>query len=198
VNLDPIIQAQIEGRLVRASVFMRIDGVDPVRVWTGFGDFLMPENAIETADSIYKGVGIIGDLPAMEQLVNGTAQRIEASMSGVSAYVASLADEDASVIRGQQVNFALAFMDETWALIGDPIWVWEGDIDVVKRNMNRTQSGESRTISISIGSLMTGRRRPTFSYWTGPQQRRRSSTDAFCDRTIIYTRNTKLTWPKAS
>lgn len=196
MNIDPLVEAQINGRLIRASFFMRIDTTEPVRVWAGVGDFVLPEDNVETEDGTYKGLGVISELPSFEQLVNGVAQRVEFSLSGVDQTIAELADDDAAEVRSKRVNVGLQFMDEDWQPLADIMWVWEGEADVIRKSSTSTPGFQRQyTITLSVGSLTTGRRRPELSYFTGSQQRRRSADDAFCDRTGLYSQGSEIKWP---
>ena len=196
MNIDALVEAQINRKLIRVSFFMRIDTVTPVRAWAGVGDFVLPVDAIETDGGTYKGVGLINDMPSFQQLVNGVAQRVDFSLSGVDARIAALADEDAAEVRSKRVNVGLQFLDEEWQPLAGIIWVWEGEADVIKKASVSTPDFQRfNTVTLSVGSLTTGRRRPVLSSFTGPQQRRRSPDDAFCDRTGLYSQGSEIKWP---
>ena len=139
---------------------------------------------------------MISEVPAFDQLVNGVAQRVEFSLSGVDQTIAELADADAAEVRSKRVNVGLQFLDEDWQSLADIIWVWEGEADVIRKSSTSTPGFQRQyTITLSVGSLTTGRRRPDLSYFTGAQQRRRSPDDAFCDRTGLYSQGSEIKWP---
>lgn len=196
MNIDALVEAQINHKLIRASFFLRLDSDTPVRAWAGIGDFVLPVDTIEVDGGTYKGVGILNDIPSFQQLVNGIAQRVEFSMSGVDDQIAALADEEASEIRSKRVNVGLQFLDEEWQPLAPIIWVWEGEADVIRKSsVSSPDFQRINTITLSVGSLTTGRRRPSLSYFTGAQQRRRSADDAFCDRTGLYSQGSEIKWP---
>ena len=196
MNLDPLIEAQINGRLIRTSFFMRIDTPTPVRAWAGIGDFVLPPDNVETTGGTYKGLGVISDMPSFEQLVNGVAQRVEFTLSGVDQRISELADQDAPEVRSKRVNVGLQFLDDDWQPLADILWVWEGEADVIRKSSVSTPDFQrTYTITLSVGSITTGRRRPGLSYFTSAQQRRRSADDAFCDRTGLYTQSAEIKWP---
>jgi hypothetical protein len=80
------------------------------------------------------------------------------------------------------------------------VWIWEGEADV-PRVSRQSVAGEDgsfqvvRSMSLSVGSVFTGRRRANLSFMNGVDQRRRSSDDAFCDRASVYSSGTTRKWP---
>lgn len=197
MNIDPLIQAQIDGHLIRRCILMHI-ATEPlaVRAWTGDGLFAHPGDSVDATGGEYLGLGEILDIPALQQLVNGVASRIELSLSGVDDRMIALADAEADEVRSKAVTLGLQFFDEAWQALGDTLWIWDGEADVIKTDtVSDPGFGRVRTITLSVGSLTTGRRRPVLSFFTRAQQRRRSSDDAFCDRTGLYSGDTELKWP---
>lgn len=196
MNLDPLIQAQIDGKLIRRCVLLYVATDTPIRVWTGVGDFDKAADAVDIEGGIYKGLGEIQEIPALQQLVNGVAQRIDLSLSGVDANIVALADSEAADVRSKAVSIGLQFFDEDWQPLGDTLWIWDGEADVVKsESLSGADFTRVRTITLSVGTLTTGRRRPKLTFFTRSQQRRRSPTDAFCDRVALYSADTELKWP---
>lgn len=196
MNLDPLIQAQIDGKLIRRCVLLYVATDTAIRVWTGVGDFDKAADAVDIEGGIYKGLGEIQEIPALQQLVNGVAQRIDLSLSGVDANIVALADSEAADVRSKAVSIGLQFFDEDWQPLGDTLWIWDGEADVVKsESLSGADFTRVRTITLSVGTLTTGRRRPKLTFFTRSQQRRRSPTDAFCDRVALYSADTELKWP---
>lgn len=196
MNLDPLIQAQIDGHLIRRSVLMHIATDTPVRAWTGVGPFEHPGDAVDTGGGTYLGLGEMQDVPALQQLVNGVASRVELSLSGVDARIVELADSEAADVRSKIVSLGLQFFGADWQPLGDTLWIWDGEADVIRTDtVSEPGFGRVRTVTLSIGSLTTGRRRPVLSHFTRAQQRRRSADDAFCDRTALYSQDSELAWP---
>lgn len=196
MNLDSLIKAQIDRHLIRRSVMLHIATEVPVRAWTGVGPYEHPADAVDVTGGTYLGLGEIQDIPALQQLVNGVAQRIELSLSGVDDRIVELADADAPEVRSKAVTIGLQFFSEAWGPLGSTLWIWSGEADVIKTDtVSSPDFGRQRTITLSVGSLTTGRRRPRLSYWTRAQQLIRSATDVFCNRTGLYSNDTELKWP---
>lgn len=190
---------------VRVGVFLLIkanNGSPPtwLRMWSGVGDHDMDANAIDTQGGTYLGIGDLVGLPTLSQLVNGVAERVEFSLSGVTADIIALADAEAETVRNVPVHMAIVAFDEDFQASTSPVWVWEGESDV-PRVSRQSVAGEDgsfqviRSVSLSVGSIFTGRRRPQNAYFTGIEQRARSADDAFCDRANGYSLGTTRKWP---
>lgn len=196
MNLDPLIAAQIDRKLIRMSMLMHVDTVEVIRAWTGTGPFEKAADAVDLTGGTYLGLGEMQGVPALQQLTNGQAQRIELTLSGVDERVAALADAEAGDVRSRIVTLGLQFFGPDWQPLGDTVWIWDGEADVVKaESVSTPDFTRLRTVSLSVGSTTTGRRRPRLNTFTRSQQRRRSSTDAFCDRTGLYSNDSELKWP---
>jgi len=196
VNLDALIQAQIDRKLIRACYVFRMATDPVVRLWTGVGDIQINAAGPETTGGVYQGLGVLTAMPEIENLMNGTAQRVDFSLSGVSPEIVALADGDAESIRSKAVNIGVLFMGDDWQPLAAPLWVWDGEADVIKTDTTSSPDFvRQRRITLSVGSIMTGRRRPKLNSFTRAQQRRRSPDDAFCDRTKLYTIGTEVAWP---
>ena len=190
---------QLAGGIVRPGVIFRMATTPTIRLWGGAGDLEIGADAIETGASIYRGVGDITGLPAVQALINGLAERVEFTLSGaaIDATAVKLADADAATTRGAAVNMALVLFDADWQRIGDPLWLWQGEADTPRIARRTNGSGQvTRDISISVGSIFTDRRRPSLSYYSDVEQKSRSADDRFCERTSLYSQAVNMAWPR--
>lgn len=188
---------------VRVSPFLLVKtsgAAGWLRLWGGVGNYAMAANNIDTLGGVYTGLGEVIGMPTLSQLINGVADRIEFQLSGVDPKTLALVDADAETVRSAAVHVALVAFDDAYQAATQPAWVWEGEADVptVSRQSTMGQDGTIeiiRAVSLSVGSVFTGRRRPKMSYLTGVEQRRRSPDDAFCDRVSSYAQGTTDQWP---
>lgn len=180
----------------RLSFFFRMETDPIVRIWTGFGDYVLPADNIETETSNYIGWGDILQLPTLNQLVNGVASRVDFSISGVGETGLRLADEDYDQVRGAIVHIGMVPQDENWQPAGPTEWIWEGEADVLTFDSRNEGDRRVETIALSVGSIFTGRRRPRFKHYTDAEQRRRSADDRLCDRVTLYSQQYTKTWPR--
>lgn len=191
---------QIEKGQVQAGVFFRLATAPVVRLWAGVGPTVLPDDLVETTDQAeYRGTGELLDLPEISQLINGVAERVNFSITGtaVTGEVAAIASTEAADVRAAVVNIGFCALDEDAQQLSDVAWLWEGEADslIVDRSPDG-ETGIARKVSLSVGSVMTGRRRPSPSYFTDPDQRSRSADDRFCDTVKRYEPGTTKVWPE--
>lgn len=178
----------------RYSMLLRIGMDPPLRLWAGVGDLVIAPDTVETDGGTFQGVGMLGNVPPLRQLVGGTAERLDFSLQVPDGPAFALADEEAAAVRSSPVDVAVIFFDENWQQMA-PQWLWNGTADTV--SVTRTADGTkvTRSIKISAGSAFTDRTRPQHSYFTNADQKRRSPTDDFCLRVDLYSRGSTIKWP---
>jgi hypothetical protein len=160
-------------------ILFRLEANPPAYLWSGTGDLPVPADALAGATT-YRGAGALLDVPEVKQLINGVADRIEVSVSGVDMQTQRYAAEDADSVPGSTVRFGTLVMDEFNQIAGMVDWEWEGVADVV--GVDRTadeNGGVVRSVSLSIGAGDTGRSKSDLTFFTDADQRRRSPDDAF-------------------
>lgn len=162
---------------VLESYLLRIASDPPARIWSGAGDLEIPADIVEAEPAIYLGAGEMLNAPDFQHLINGVAERLEFSMSGVSEETMRLALEDAPSTKGAAVHLGRVDFDQDWQIIGVE---WEAVFraDFVAVDSKDTSGTRVRTITLSVGSGDTGRSYAPLSFFTDTDQRQRSPTDA--------------------
>jgi hypothetical protein len=192
--------AALDGGSYRIAYFFRLATDPVVRLWCGVGKIEPGINAIDETGAVYIGFGEITDIPAFRQLINGQAERVDFTLSGVTPEILQVASEqDAPNVKGRDCAIGFALMDDGWQLMGQIKWIRRYTADYLGISQTVTENPQDpivRTVTLSVGSLMTGRRRPGLSYFTDQDQKRRSPTDRFCERTTLYTQERRKKWPK--
>lgn len=183
---------------VRLGVYFRMDWTpDPIRLWLGIGDIEVGISALDASGATYSGLGELNGVPAVEQLINGVAERVVFSVSGVNAATFTLASSEAPLVQNNAVAMGVNFFDAAWQQLGVPKWLFRGRADVVTLDWQPDQGGGIvRSLSLSVGSLFTGRRRRGLSYLTDRDQKARSPSDRFCERTVLYSNEVQKVWPR--
>lgn len=169
----------------------------PVRAWGGLGDYALPADDVDEEGGTYLGIGLIGDIPALRQLVGGVAERVEFTLNGVDPETFALADADADEVRSAAVHVGILFFDHEWQAADEIAWLWEGTAD--SPAIDRSADGQGkiiRRVTLSVGTVFTDRTRPALGFYTDADQRRRSATDTFCARVSGYSIESTVTWPK--
>lgn len=174
----------------RRSTLFRL-ACDPVcRLWSGFGDLEITDD-YDPSGEIYLGAAALLDVPALKQLINGVADRVDFGISGVSAEALRLVLEDAPSVRDAPVLIGEQSFDANWQKVGAPNWLWQGIADVLLVDSSGADASRQRTISLSTRSADTFRADPVPSYYTDQDQRRRSPTDAIFDHVALLTQEAR-------
>lgn len=180
----------------RYAVLVRIACMSStLRLWSGLGDLDIEADDVDLTGGRFQGIGLIGELPAIRQLIGGTAERLDFNLTAPSGAVFDLGDADVAEVRSAPVSMAIVFFDADWQIAGAPVWLWDGTADVP--SVNRSSSGleVTRSVTLSVGSAFTDRTRAQLTYFTDADQRRRSPTDRFCERVAGYTGVSTVKWP---
>lgn len=181
------------------GIFFRLDTATIVRIWLGFGSIQPGVNVLDAVGAEYIGFGELREIPNLKQLLNGAAERIEITLSGVSGAVLQIAAQnDAAAVKGKAVHVGFAVMGSDWSLIGPIRWCGNYIADYLSIKQDLVGSSKDqivRTISLSCGSTFTARRRPNYSFFSNRDQQARSSGDRFCERTAVYANGFNKAWP---
>lgn len=168
----------------------------PVRAWLGVGSYELPADDVDLTGGEYLGIGLVGDIPALSQLVGGLAERVDFTLSGVNEETLRLADADASEVRNALVNVGILFFDQDWQPADDIAWLWDGTADSPSAERSATDEGDAvRAVTLSVGSAFVDRTRPMLGFYTDADQKRRSATDTFCSRVAGYGVDSTIQWP---
>lgn len=197
LNADEL--SALDGGAHRIGVFFRL-ATDPiVRIWLGVGAIEPGVNVYDDVGATYLGFGEIQNVPNFKQLINGAAERVEFTLSGVSGAVLEVAAaEDAQAVKGKALAVGFAIMGADWKLLGPVRWSANYTADYLAIEQQPTSGPDEdpvRILRLSCGTMFTGRRRPRFSYFSNRDQQDRSTGDRFCERVQIYATNFAKTWP---
>lgn len=199
MNLSAAEIAILEAGSHRIGIFFRLETEPAVRLWFGFGYIATPADALDVGGATYRGFGEIANIPATKQMINGKAERVEFTLSGVDGDILAIASGgDAQQVKGKRVLVGFAFFDEAWQLVGPIRWCANYTADFIGLQQAGGGMPEDpivRTITLSCGSLMTARRRPSLSYFSNQDQQRRHPGDRFCERVAVYANGFNKAWP---
>ena len=162
----------------RESIVVRIDCDPPALLWSGLGLLALPADIVIPEPTFALGGGELVSVPDFDQLLNGTAQRLDFTVSGVSNETLRLALEDAPSVRGARVDIGRADFDDAWQLIGVE---WEAVFEARSLSISRpiAENGQvTRSITLTIVDGDSTRSRAPNAYFTDADQRRRSPDDA--------------------
>lgn len=168
--------------LYREAYIVRIAS-DPVALlWSGHGDLLVPaDHVIGAEDAIALGAGELVNIPDFQLLINGLAERLDFTLSGVSEETIRLALEDAPSVAGARVDIGRMDMGPDWQQIA-PV-EWEATFEARSLTVASNGSGEDRvrSLKLTVAAGDTTRSRAPLAFFTDADQRRRSPDDAIFD-----------------
>jgi hypothetical protein len=181
----------------RFGLLLHIGTATAFRVGTFIG--WLETTADDTLDpsQIYKGVGILTGLPALRQIVDGSAERLDFKFSAAAAVPQSWVDDPESDISGADVNVGLVFFGDDWSMLRQPdgsppvSWLWHGRADVA----SWVYEGGKESIALSCGSEFTDRGRAGMRFWTQASHQSRHPGDNFCKLVVGYTVTRMVKWP---
>lgn len=175
---------------MKQSILFRIACDPPARVCSGVNPIRIQADDVEDEDDAeYLGGGALVSVPDLEQIINGTASRIQITVSGVGADTFRLAMEDAPSVKGARVDVGTVMFDDAWQIV-EVEWVGRLRADSLTTDSQSTQGGRTRSITLSIATDDTDRSHAPVAFWTDADQRRRSPTDAFFDHIAGITQGT--------
>ncbi|WP_375549442.1 hypothetical protein ABWI01_03365 [Oceanicaulis alexandrii] len=186
----------------RFALLFRLATPSPVRIWSGPGELPVPSDpTVETVDgALYQGLGALPDLPTLESLFNGTASRIDLSLSAPdeNGDLAALADSEAVSARERKAVFGIWPLDKDWQPVGPVRWIWRGVSHGTSVNQDGSDPARpTSTVSISIGSRFTGRRQAKALFWTPTDQALDAPGDRGFDNVAALSEGVEKKWPKA-
>lgn len=191
--------AVLESDTQNIGVFFRLATDPVVALWLGFGDIEPGVNVLDETGRTYTGFGEITNVPEFNQMINGAAQRVEFTLSGVSGDVLDIASgNDAEDIKGKPVAVGFGVFSAEWELLGTVKWFANYTADFLSVRQSETNDFETpimRVVTLSCGSQMTGRRRPGRSYFTHVDQVARHPGDNFCYFVPRYAHGFSKAWP---
>lgn len=162
----------------RESVVAYIASDPPALLWSGVGPLPLPADIVLPAPMTALGGGELLSVPDFQQLINGTAQRLDFSLSGVDEETVRLATEDAPSVNGAAVHLGTIQFDENWQ--ADAI-EWEATFQARSLSVSRTgdsSGGGQRTITLTIASGETQRSRASNAFFTDADQQRKHPGDS--------------------
>ena len=180
------------------AVFFRLGLTPPLRVWCGINDIPIRIEAVEAEGAEYIGAGQLLNVPDLEVLVNGMADRVEFFVPGVSPEAANRVAAGAPAVLGLDVHVGLATLDERYQPVTQIIPVWTGKADMWAMRQEATSdvtAVPTRTLVLSVGTGPTGRSRPRRTTYSDAQQKLLYPTDDFCQRASRYTQLYQVIWP---
>lgn len=164
--------------IYRESIVVRVACDPPALLWSGVGLLPLPADAVIPDATFALGGGELVSMPDFQQLIGGTAERLEFVVSGVSEETLRLALDDAPSVRGARVDVGTIQFDDNWQVQSVE---WEVVFEARSLSVSRPQSqggSATRSVTLAIVQGSTTRSRAKLAFFTDADQRRRSPDDS--------------------
>lgn len=178
---DPEPEEHLRDRVIRRDLVLHIRWRDDSvsRLTTAFGGLRLPADAIEAVEgAFYACAPFIQDLPAFRSLMNGVADLVGLTISGVGGALAALTAERSDLADGAIVNVGKVYWDADWRMIGRARWGFAGlggEVKDERKGGRISTSGDvqpfQRSIEFAISSQLAARSRAYSGYWSAPQHK---------------------------
>jgi len=175
----------------RESFVVYVASNPPALFWTGAGRLPIAADAVIPAPMVALGAGRLINIPDFQQLINGTAERLTFSFSGVSNETLRLAFEEAASVKNAFVWLGRITFDAAWQQVG-PI-EWEALFQAREMTISR-QSPSEQSVTITLANGDTARSRAPNNFFTDADQRRRYPTDAVFSHVAGISQGTSRRW----
>lgn len=162
----------------RESFIAYIDCEPPALLHGGFGNLLVPADSVLPSPMVALGGGELLSIPDWQTLINGSTERLDLSLSGVSEEIVRLAIEDAPSVAGADVHVGTIRYNGDWSIASI---LWENMFEARSLTVSRPQAqgGQvTRSITLTIVQGDSTRSRAPNAYFTDADQRRKHPTDA--------------------
>lgn len=177
----------------RESFVFFIDTPDPALFWSGHGPLLLPADDVLPSPTLVGGAGELVDIPALEQLINGKAQRLDITLSGVNEATVALAAEEAGTVPGCAVNIGRIEFDEVWQVAAVE-WEWTGEARGLSIASQSGGGNRQRSLNLSVVAGDPSRRRPALAFFTDADQRYDFADDEAFSNVAGITAGTTRRW----
>lgn len=181
------------------GIYFRMDSDPPLRLWMGVNDVPQRLLAYDTeGDEIYLGGGRLQNIPYLEILLNGAADRQEFTMSGIDPDTLGLAAEELPEVRGCAVHIGITTLDDHHQPKSAIIPLLEGTASLITEASEPVEGTDNIqvTMGLSVAFGNVTRSRKTAVMWSAAMQRALYPTDAGCDGTARLARGVQPVWPR--
>ncbi|WP_028753722.1 hypothetical protein [Rhizobium leucaenae] len=179
------------------GIFLRVDTDPALHLWFGVNDIPAGFDSIDPDGTVYLGGGRLIGVPTLEVLVNGTADSVDFTVSGVDATTGAKMLDSIPAVRGATVQMGLTTLDDYFQPMGAVVPIWAGTASHVSESGEAAQGENSPTLTLSL-SVVTGestRSRPARVLWSDAMQKSLSPTDDFCKQVQRLARGVQPVWP---
>ncbi len=178
------------------GIFLRINTDPALRVWFGVEEKTARFDSIDLYGATYLGGGYLIGVPTLEMLINGQADNIDFTLSGITPATAAKTLDSIPPVRGAAVQLGLMTLDDYYQPMGPIVAIWRGTASHPSEIGQATDNGDmSVTLSLSVVAGSVTRSRAAKTLWTDAQQKSDFPTDDFCRQVQRLADGLAVVWP---
>lgn len=181
------------------GLFFRLDTAIPMRVWLGINDIPAGIESVDPSNQeTYLGGGILHEIPNLEAVLNGKADRAEFIISGIDPNSMAPFDMDEIDVRGKDFHVAITTLDDNYQPMSNliPLMTGRGSFLTERSDAVTGTDNQTITLGLSVGFGITTRDRNSQVLWSPQHQKAMYPTDQFCDNTARLERGVAPAWPR--
>lgn len=186
------------------GVFLRLATDPALHLTLGVNDMPIGIESIDSAGTVYRGAGVLQNIPELEMLINGIADTVRFTVSGVDDTFAARLDADAPDLLGSRIHVGFAPLDDDYQPLTNIIPIWLGWADFWSAQqepaIDHTQPAVN-SITLVAKSGTHARSKQNLSTYTDQAQRQiypvsGQNDDRFCERVARYFQGYIVSWPR--
>lgn len=178
------------------GIFMLVNSDPALHLYFGANDIPANFDGMDPSGTVYLGGGRLNGIPTLEVLVNGTADSVQFTMSGVDPATGAKVLDELPDVRGADIMIGLTTLDDYYQPMTDPIPIWSGMGSHVSEASGAVGPTEKPSLDLALTAVAgeSTRSRAARVLWSPPHQKAISPTDKFCDETARLARGVQPTW----
>jgi hypothetical protein len=180
----------------QVGIFLLVNTDPALHLYFGANDIPANFDGIDPDGTVYLGGGRLNGIPTLEVLVNGTADSVQFTLSGVDPATGTKVLDSIPEVRGADIMLGLTTLDDYYQPMTSPVPIWSGMASHVSEASGVVMVGEKPSLDLALSAVAgeATRSRAARVLWSSAHQKALSPTDKFCDETSRLSRGVNPTW----
>lgn len=179
------------------GIFLRVETDPALHVWFGINDIPAGFDSLDGDGTVYLGAGRLIGVPTLEVLVNGQADSVDFTLSGIDPDTAGKLLDSIPPVRGARCYIGITTLDDYYQPMSSIIPIWWGTASHVgeRSEVVTSKKDQSIVLSLAVATGESTRSRPARAEWSDIMQRQISPDDGFCKQISRLARGVAPIWP---
>lgn len=179
------------------GIFLRVETSPALHVWFGINDIPAGFDSLDGDGTVYLGAGRLIGVPTLEVLVNGQADSVDFTLSGIDPETAGKLLDSIPPVRGARCYIGITTLDDYYQPMSNIIPIWWGTASHVgeRSEVVTATKNQSIVLNLSVATGESTRSRAARAEWSDIMQRQISPDDGFCKQISRLARGVAPIWP---